>query len=490
MQEIIPMLEGRWLASAQPGEHEVRVVQVDDTPISTYFADLLRADNIVFICFTYKIARIGELLRRDARSDARYFVYLHNQATIACWPFHACGMGGLLRTTDVFLASCEFDAEALRQSFVSASVETIPFTLPDAETFLSRHSRLTPSVKGASFVFIGRISAQKNLHTLLVALRKLIDLEPNDEATKLMIYGGEDNLDSPNMGMRRSGYLNELMGLARTLKLETRVSFAGHLQRDELHARLAVENFVLVSPSLHSDENFGMAAFRSLCLGRSAVLTRWGGHAEYARHFMDQVFEVPVHGGESGPWISAAEFAMAMSEARKRANANCRPVANIPDAFSPERISQRIHELATSPVAASQALEIAATAREVLIKQKEFSRDNENDPCRIFESYRDPLAVAFFKAYGMRGREIEPRVQSVAYLVPWARICGEEILIQDPHRGEFVLSATSPNLAPRMYAVKDGEGKSIKVSEAIMHELLRGGFAEYERDGSATCPAS
>lgn len=481
------MLEARWVASAREADHEVRVVRVDDAPMNTYFASLIEADNIVFTCFTFKLARIAALLRREAQTDARYFIYLHNQATIGCWPFHAYGMGEILRSTDIFLASCAFDIEALRRSFMNARAEIVPFTLPDAETFPSPFPAIFAPTD-VRFVFAGRVSGQKNLHTLFLALRRLIDMEPSEQ-TKLVIYGEEDHLGSPNMGMRQRDYLDQLKSLACALKIEPHVLFAGHLQRDELHARLASENFVFVSPSLHSDENFGMAAFRALCLGRSAVLTRWGGHAEYARHFAGQVHEVPVHGSDSGPWISSAELALAMSAARRQATSASSPTPNIPDAFNPERISQRVYELATSPKAASQALEISAIAREVLARQKEFSRDTKSDPCRIFESYGDPLAANFFKAYGMRELMVAQAHPSVAHLVPWASIVSGKISIHDPHRGEFVFPTAPADLGVKAHSVIDAEGTSIEVSEAVMSELIRGGFAERTRNGMTACPA-
>ena len=131
MQEIIPFIEQSWLSAAAEGRHEVKCLNVDQQPISKLMPELLAADNVVFTCFTVKLCKIGELLRRQFALDARYFVYLHNQATIACWPLHWWGMGGWLREDDVFVSSSTADAETMKHSFERSRVEIVPFTLSD-----------------------------------------------------------------------------------------------------------------------------------------------------------------------------------------------------------------------------------------------------------------------------------------------------------------------------------------------------------------------
>src|SRR3954462_3763771 len=62
MQEIVPLIESCWLGSARKGRHQVIVLDVDRLSIPELLPELMSADNVVFTCFTVRLARIGELL--------------------------------------------------------------------------------------------------------------------------------------------------------------------------------------------------------------------------------------------------------------------------------------------------------------------------------------------------------------------------------------------------------------------------------------------
>jgi glycosyltransferase involved in cell wall biosynthesis len=430
MQEIIPAIEQAWLASRGP-RHEVRIVDVGQQKISEYLADVVRADRIVFTCFTVKLARLGEFLRRDANVDGRWVIYLHNQATIGCWPLFVWGMGNHLRTDDVFISSSKWDARTLKLTFPKADVRVHPFPLPLPLDEMKKSKMKVPTV------YSGRLSSQKNVHTLIYAFS--LYLERVSDA-KLVVFGGEDGLGSPNMGFKDVGYENYLRQLVHDLKIEEKVEFTGNLPRAELHRRLRSPH-VLVSASLHSDENFGMSALRSLCMGAPCVLSAWGGHADFAEVFGTQLQLVSVHGSEQGPWIDPDEFVKAMVKAARQ-----RPRASrIPAKYRTGSMAGLLRKLAAEPRAKKRKpLETTPFAKALLEKREESAKTTP-DGTKIFSSYADPNSHRLFTSYGMRKPQKAKRSKLAGArlrLVPWAKTKANSIEIADPHRGHWRLSWT------------------------------------------------
>lgn len=387
MQEIIPSIEEAWRRSAT-AKHSVRIVDVGVESIGSYLADVVEADHIVFTCFTVKLARVGEFLRKQANVEGRYVIYLHNQATIACWPLFAWGIGETLKTDDVFVSSSAFDARTLKLTFPRGRVAIHPFWLPGKLDRMRKKKAADP----INFVFAGRVSSQKNLHALVEAFA--IHARKNS-TSRLVIFGGEDGLGSPNMGLKDVGYREQVETLAKRSGVGDRVEFPGALERKVLHRKLK-DPHVFVSASLHSDENFGMSALRSLCMGAPAVLSRWGGHADFKHEFDSRLELVPVERSKNGPWIDPEVFARAMTRAARKLEAKARPRSHIPRRYRVESMASLIRELVRRPRPKSSGrLEPTAFARGILRGREEM---------KIFSSYSDPKAHRFFVSYGMSSK--------------------------------------------------------------------------------------
>lgn len=454
MQEIIPAIEEAWRRSAGKNHH-VRVVDVGRETIASYMADLALADQIVFTCFTSKLVRLGEFLRRDAGVRGRYVVYLHNQATIGCWPFYAWGMGEHFRTDDVFVSSSTRDARTFRLTFPKGDVRVHPFSLP-----LPVDRMKSPGRNGfTTFVYAGRLSSQKNLHTLLVAFALVAEARPD---ARLIIYGGEDGLGSPNMGFKDVGYSKFLVETAEALGIEGRVTFAGSLDREVLHRRLR-DPHVLVSASLHSDENFGMSALRSLCMGAPAVLSSWGGHADFAKEFPGRVELVAVRGSKRGPWIDPRELAREMSKALvKKASSRS---GLVPAKYRMKAAADLVRRLALEPEKKTKAkLEPSRLAKSVL-----SGREGEQ---KVFASYGDRRAHAFLKGYGMG--PVRRRPAKKLRLLPWIFVSGDEIVARDPHRGivSWRLEKSEAGVGIESF---DGR-RAILVPRPVARDLAESGF--------------
>ncbi|MBY0470982.1 glycosyltransferase [bacterium] len=432
MQEIVPFIEKNWVDS-QSDRHEVRVVDVDQTPFPEILSTVFCADNIVLSCFTLKLAKIALVARQTLGVEARFFIYLHNQATIGCWPLREWGPGNILLSRDVFVSSCTRDAVTLGLSVENARVEVLPFSFLNVSEIASAKKRR--SIEPLLFS-IGRISPQKNIHTLIYSLDFL--KRRHGLAPRLKIFGGEDHLGSPNMGIENTRYLTSLLELTKSLGLESQVEFRGHVLREKLIEEVSQTPHVFVSASLHSDENFGMAAFRSLVLGNKAVLSRWGGHVDFQEHFPKQVALVDARESTSGPWIDPRELAEKM--ALQISSLGVAEAEELPRYYRPSFIAEQVQTLALETVSTGEPLRYTELADQVWKNWKKYKKDSPRR-CKIFSSYSDTAASAFFRGYGMRSSSEAEKYSSSRESkyapLPWIQIGEGQIRIEDPHRGLF-----------------------------------------------------
>ncbi len=433
MQEIIPAIEADWQAAARAGRHEVVCLNVDGRGLSELVPAAMDATNFVMTCFNLKMAEAVGGLRGAVGIDARLFVYLHNQATIGCWPFWVFGPADALRTGDVFLSSCSLDAATLSHSFIESRVECLPFSLPQLAELQPAPTAVRVPGAPVSFVFVGRVSVQKNLHTLIHAFSLLSRLRPELAAT-LEIFGQEDDLGSPNMGWEGRSYLAWLRELGARLELADALQFRGHLAREALYEELDRRPHVFVSSSLHSDENFGMAALRALAAGNPAVLSAWGGHVDFESSFPEQVSLAGVYESERGPYVDARELAERMLESAT-ATSSVAPI--LPSRYRRESIASELFRLATEKQELGRPLVASETARQLVDRRARFLKDSPRES-KIFTSYADPAALPFLRGYGMKAREAAANARDAdVALAPWVQVESGLVQVEDPHRGDF-----------------------------------------------------
>jgi len=419
MQEIIPSLEFLWAASSKKAKHEVYYFNVDHDNLKNKLPQFLKAQNIFVTCFNLQISKTIQLLRLHLNIDARLVIQIHNMATIACWPFHEWKMGETFRESDVFISTCSYDKETLKLTYPKGRVELIPFCALELEKVSEQKLFNCPTI----FAYVGRISVQKNIHTILAALSLL-----GNKNFEFYLYGAEDNLGSPNMEDYPKDYLLFLKKLTGDLGLEGKVFFKGHYPREKLYEELHNSRVVLLTASLHSDENFGMALFRGLLLGQRVVCSDWGGHADFQAHFPKQTKLVPVRQTKKGPQVSPFEFAKMIGEGLH----DLAVLPRIPQHYDPLTLSLKIQSLACEKIFSFNLLKRSSFAEKIHEKRAMFLASPQSKGCKVFEDYFDELSKPLFESYGMKNS----RSQGVTYkLPPWVVINKEEITVDDYHRG-------------------------------------------------------
>lgn len=385
MQEIIPMIEKSWNELAQKENYSLTTINVDETTPAQFMPALISSDLIVITCFNTKIARFIKMIRESYKIDTPFFFYLHGLATIGLWPLERFGVLSLFTSNDLFIGTCEGDLESMNISFENARTQKIPFTISDSPM---AHDHLSAS---APFVYIGRISPQKNLDQLITAYSELpLNIRENHP---LYLYGNEDHLGYPNIGQKEISYLEKLETLVETLNLKDQVTFKGFVDRLDIQNELG-SNYIFVSPSTHSDENFGMAAFRALLSGATCVLSDWGGHKEYKNHYPGQIHYLTPLLTDTGPIIPLKEFAEVLLKAvRERQQGQ----PGFPEAFSMETIHSLLKSELARPPCLNENLKPKTLAQVLFSQQKNF--ESQEDIQRCFHSFSDPAFISFFKAY-------------------------------------------------------------------------------------------
>lgn len=430
MQEIIPYIENTWLNSGKTNI-QVSVLNVDELKLEEIVPRALSATHIVLTCFNYKVFKIAAFLRESLKLPVNFIIYVHNMATIAFWPFRNWSTTDFFKANDIFVTSCENDFKTLNAVFEKPRVIKLPFYLLNpVENFLNK-----PFSKISDLVYVGRLSPQKNLHNLLLAL-SILKMKKSVKLPQLTLFGKEDDLGSPNMELKQTGYLNYLKNLVEQLDLNTEVQFMGHQSRETINLFLTERQCLVVSPSLHSDENFGMAILQSLVAGNRCLISDWGGHSDFKNYFSDRTTLMKVRSSLTGPNLSAQTIADAIEEILVAPISGAAVQIHLD--YKLENSMPKFLELMGLPFSAI-SLRFSELA-DSIYKQKK-SRYCESQ-MRIFSDYQDPLFQEISAFYIGKEAETEKYDSSLSYRpAPWVELQKNQYKISDPHKGELVIDS-------------------------------------------------
>lgn len=390
--------------------------------------------------------------------------------------FHLCGegsVGGLtferwvphLHSHDHFIAPSRAGQNAFHLSFPKAQVAVIPYAPTSTSSgFIADFSvqkRPDLSYDDLHWVYAGRLSDQKNIHTLMQAFAL-------SAAKTLQIFGKPDGLGSPNMGLRSNTTLRSLKKLALELKIAQRVTWNGFQTPQVIATFMRRNPCIFVSCSLHSDDEFGLAAHEALCAGTPALLSHWGGHLELARRFPEQVQLIPVHPSPTGPFIDPAE----MSALGKTQFLHTPPATDKTFWETAELLSKLLSSLVKTRRSPLKNLKASRYFSALQTQSRKLR--NKRFPRQLFQSYSDPKAVPIFKAYGMKK---SPRKRdAIPHLVPWAEVTSSHIRIRDPHRGFLTQILNNKNRQNKDLEIILLSGAKIRISKTQAKWLWDRGY--------------
>jgi len=193
-----------------------------------------------------------------------------------------------LKSTDFLVGNCSGDVGIARKFFRNGEVRTLPFSF-DESTFHPVEESERQALKAALgfqktdriLLYAGRVTLEKNVHTLLRMFSVLQRLVPN---LHLVIIGDLENVPFPEFGV----YTMDIAGMTTRLLCELgldidRVHLLGHQNPTQTRNFYFIAD-VLVNLTLHHDENFGLAQVEAMACGTPVVGTKWGGLKDSIKH--------------------------------------------------------------------------------------------------------------------------------------------------------------------------------------------------------------
>jgi hypothetical protein len=186
-----------------------------------------------------------------------------------------------LHTSDVLVCNCAADAALSTKFFPNATVRIVPFAFD--ETLFYRDDPATHTAMRVSLglqphekvvLYSGRLSLEKNIHTILKAFRVVLEAVPN---ARLVIAGEEANRPFREFGTYPLETKRMLTRLCARLGIaDERVLFVGRRAPGDLRALYGAAD-VLVNLTLNHDENFGYVQVEAMACGLPVVGSAWGG---------------------------------------------------------------------------------------------------------------------------------------------------------------------------------------------------------------------
>ena len=428
MQEILPSIKQSWALFCKDRNHDFQCINVDLEDFKQYKNKLLVSDFIIVSAFNLRICNFLIALRKSLKIDTPFILYVHGMSSIYSWPLHFFGLSDILTSRDVFTCSSSRDLNLFKRSYLNSTQTLIPFGL-DIPVQKSKNSNKSSTKR---FVYIGRLSSQKNIHSLIFAFY-LYKHKLAEDNFHLDIFGEEDGLGSPNMGIKDKDYTPYLKILTSKLGLDKFITFHGFVDRDKLFGEILPHEYIFINFSIHSDENFGMALLRGLSQGATAIVTNWGGHFDFSNHFPEQVRFIKVFDSDFGPVVDYHSIISNMEMTIKAFP------ATLPKQFNINNHHSFLKNALDASNDIGHPLQISSFSQITLQARNTFSSKSSGYDTKIFNNYNDPIAKEAFFSYGMEKSKLSPSSGEKAFLVPWVILSLENIQIENPHTGCFFL---------------------------------------------------
>lgn len=220
--------------------------------------------------------------------------------------------GTLLQGHDVtFVVPSERQKHLIDKFLVNADTHICPFPVERSEFAFDQKLRKAQRKewglpeRAKVFVYTGRLSRQKRIHTLLKAFREAAGTEPD---AHLYIYGQVDHVGDRflNVWESEGEYYIRILRMFEALEpeLQKRVHFMGNVDWKKLAAVYAASDY-FISLSVHNDEDYGMSVAEAQASGLACIITDWGGFSSFDLKEVPQAVRfVPVRFGEHQKLVS------------------------------------------------------------------------------------------------------------------------------------------------------------------------------------------
>jgi len=311
LREIIPAIIKCHKDIARVQKVDILEIFIDEKIRPSRLLPCLNASILIVPVLTKDVMTSLNFLHDRLSFNGPIVIYSHGEATVAGKSL--IKFERYCRSPVKWICASSAEAKTLGLCYEPPTVAIIPFPLSlEINSQLKKHKSAETQKRPKKIIYAGRISVQKNLHGLIYAFSTLIETDPT---LKLHIFGKEDHLGIPRLGIPSINYLKSLKVLVKKLQIEKNVVFEGYVTRSRILIEFQRGDAIFASLSYHSDEDFGVVAFSALLAGLACVLSRWGGHQDFARHFKRQIELVDIDHSDAGLTTEARATARALSKA-------------------------------------------------------------------------------------------------------------------------------------------------------------------------------
>ncbi|UJS17828.1 MAG: glycosyltransferase family 4 protein [Candidatus Jettenia sp.] len=249
-----------------------------------------------------------------------------------------------LDRTDLIVGCSEYITEKIRRHFPEYAhrCQTI-YNGVDIEHFAPEEDSGKKNNDAKHLLFVGRITPEKGLHTLLEAFQILVKqcpqvrmeiVGPHDQTPRSFIVDLHNNNKVANLKwFYDKNYLSQLKAMLCP-DIASKVTFSGHIQQAYLHNNYRNAD-VLVNPSF--SESFGMSLVEAMATEVPVVATRVGGMTEVIEEDKTGILVEP---GDAPALAAAILRLLANEEMRKSMGSAARKRAV--ELFSWDRISEKL----------------------------------------------------------------------------------------------------------------------------------------------------
>lgn len=323
------------------------------------------------------------------------------------------GIDCYLYDQDLWIMSCQADAKLAKLAWKIIRTEVVPLK------FIDQHkNEIKKPVERKDIFYFGRFSEQKNLEASLFAVSLVAD-EMRKNNRKFKIFGYEDYLGVPNLKIPSRGYLEELYNLVKLLGIKDLVEFRPAVQVDKMEELL--KHGVFLSPSVHSDENFGLVAFRALRIGTPVILSKWGGHIDFAAYFSNIEF-IDVFETSSGPEVNPCQIAECLLEVWRKKSV----IQELRFSFSKLSLERGANiPLQMTDLKLEVMKRVADTHPWTVRKWPLYGK--------IFKNHKDPNYIQALRAYG--AGKLSRTFEGEGLISPLVSITNKQIKVKDSRLG-------------------------------------------------------
>ena len=193
-----------------------------------------------------------------------------------------------LKSTDVLVGNCSGDVEIAARVFKNCQARILPFVF-DESTFHPVQKSQREALKtelgfqksDRILLYAGRVTLEKNLHTLLRVFSIVQQRFPD---VHLVIVGDLAYVPFREFGVFPVDIMSVINKPLTELQLNTeRIHFVGAKNPAQLRDYYIIAD-VLVNLTLHHDENFGFAQVEAMACGTPVIGTKWGGLKDTIKH--------------------------------------------------------------------------------------------------------------------------------------------------------------------------------------------------------------